>query len=730
MSKHEARLEERSQRHYSFGDFTLDLERGFLRRGDAEITLAPKPFEVLTYLVTHHGKLVTKAALIEAVWQDTAVTDNSLAQCLFEIRRALGDDSQQLIRTIARRGYMFAAPVTTPVISFPRQLTADSGDSGPQAAPLPLTRKLPYSWIVASALFAAVLSTSFLAWQFRKPERAEPHRAVALTTLPGEELYPSLSPDGAHVAFTWNGSKQDNLDIYVQTIGSTSPLRLTTDSGADYNPVWSPDGRWIAFLRNESVSRYMQPARIELRLIPALGGPERKISEIRTREVYYEPANLAWCPDSNCLVVTDSPGPDQPDSLFLVSLETGEKRQLTDPQTPVLDDTNPAVSPDGRSLVFRREVGYAAAEIHWLPLGNGLTAAGQTKRLTDGSLNASFPAWMPDGKEILFSAQGRLWRLTVSGGGGPAPLPFVGVDGLMPIVATPRRDRPSRLVYARSLDDWSICRLETAALGAPASSPPAPAISSTGRNTSPQFSPDGRRVAFASNRSGEFEIWVADVDGSSPVQLTSMRTGTTGTPRWSPDGQTIAFDSNPEGQYEIYLVPAAGGKPRRLTSDPASDHVPSFSRDGKRVYFTSNRTGHYQIWKVPVSGGEAVQVTQNGGQVAFESVDGSYLYYTQSLRTPSPLWRIPASGGKPERILDGVVWRAFFPLKSGIYYIGQTSGPPELQFFDFGTGISKTVARNLGNLRVGLTAAPDGRTILYSRVHASSSDLMLVENFR
>src|SRR5262249_33814134 len=122
---------ERLRRQYSFGDFTLDLERGVLRRGVEEVTLRPKAFEILTHLVEHHSVLVTKTALIAAVWPDTAVMDNSLAQCLVEIRRALGDDSQQLTRTVARRGYLFTAPVTTPVVEFPHPLPPPSPANGP-----------------------------------------------------------------------------------------------------------------------------------------------------------------------------------------------------------------------------------------------------------------------------------------------------------------------------------------------------------------------------------------------------------------------------------------------------------------------------------------------------------------------------------------------------------------------------------------------------------------------
>ena len=196
----------------------------------------------------------------------------------------------------------------------------------------------------------------------------------------------------------------------MQQIGAGSPLRLTTDPSNDYNPVWSPDGRWIAFLRSQS-----EGGKSELRLIPPLGGPERKVAEIRVREVFVTPPYLAWCPDSNCLVVTDSPGEGKPVALFVVSLETGEKRQLTHPQPPATGDTHPAVSPDGSWLVFRRNAsGLFTGELYRLPLGRGLTAVGEPQRLTPAALDADYPTWMPDSKEILFSAKGSLWRLVVA----------------------------------------------------------------------------------------------------------------------------------------------------------------------------------------------------------------------------------------------------------------------------------------------------------------------------
>ncbi len=581
-----------------------------------------------------------------------------------------------------------------------------------------------------ATLLSALLVAGIFAWRAWRagPEGAlsrEALRAVPLTTSPGQELYPSLSPDGKHVAFAWNGPRRDNFDIYVQQIGAGSPVRLTKDPRNDYDPVWSPDGRWIAFLRNQS-----EAGRSELLLIPPKGGPERKLADIRVHEMAGMPRFLGWCPDGACLLVTDSLGEGKPDALFVVSLETGEKRQLTNPQPPVIGDSEPAVSPDGRWVVFRRNLTAGlAGELYCLSLGKGLIAGGEPRRLTPATLNADHPAWMPDGKEILFAARGSLWRLAIPGEKPPARLPFVGEDGLMPVVSRTQPVR-SRLVYLRSFNDTNIRRIETSGPGAPSSSPPAVVISSTRRDQNPQLSPDGRRVAFMSDRSGETEIWLADLDGSNAVQLTSMNAPFTGTPRWSADGQLITFSSNPEGQWDIFAIPAAGGKPRRLTSHPANDNLSSFSRDGKWIYFSSNRTGEFQIWRVPAAGGDAVQVTHNVGYVAHDSPDGAYIYYTQTPAGPSALWRIPTPGGQPVKVLEGVVWRAFVVLERGIYYLEQPAGEVRLQYFDLASGRSTTVARNLGEVRYGLTASPDGRTILYSRMDSSVDDLMLVENFR
>ena len=99
---------------YQFGEFKLDVARGCVLKAGAEVKLRPKVYEALKFLIENPGRLISKKELIEAVWPDSFVTDDSLVQCMVELRRALDDHTQDLLKTVPRRGYLFTGDVTPP----------------------------------------------------------------------------------------------------------------------------------------------------------------------------------------------------------------------------------------------------------------------------------------------------------------------------------------------------------------------------------------------------------------------------------------------------------------------------------------------------------------------------------------------------------------------------------------------------------------------------------------
>jgi dipeptidyl aminopeptidase/acylaminoacyl peptidase len=292
--------------------------------------------------------------------------------------------------------------------------------------------------------------------------------------------------------------------------------------------------------------------------------------------------------------------------------------------------------------------------------------------------------------------------------------------------------------------DTNIWRVDTSDAGVPPLTPPRIAVASTRTDHFPALSPDGKRLAFFSSRSGEFELWVGDSDGTNAVQLTSLKS-LPGFPRWSPDGQTLTFHSDPEGHPDVLTIRADGGKPRIATPGPTTGAYPSFSRDGRFIYFTGpDAQGQNRIWKVAVSGGTPVKVTETPGDIPVESYDGSYLFYVETVPRPSALWRLQLGGGSPTKIADAVLNGAFDVAEKGVYYIDHAAagsgvaqpqldsrgGEMRLQYYAFATGRTVTVAANVGPTFLGLSTSRDGHTVFFPRVDASVDELMLVENFR
>jgi Tol biopolymer transport system component/DNA-binding winged helix-turn-helix (wHTH) protein len=715
---------------YEFGPFRVDLEQRVFTREHQVLPLPPKTFDLLVLLVQSPRRAFSKQELLSSLWPDTFVEEANLSFQISVLRKALGEDGARWVETVPKHGYRFSADVRATIPSGTSSAEPLSANEPSFAILKRSTRKV---WLAGATVTAALLAVVAFLTVGREPRtaavRTSPALAVPLTAYPGHERAPSLSPDGSRVAFSWNGQTQDNYDIYVKLAGPGEPARLTTSPAPDDWPAWSPDGRFIAFIRFASPNEGA-----DLVVMPGHGGAERTIATIFPMPIprtVRQVGNLSWTPDGRWLAFGGATSHNGPRGIWLIAVDGSEKRRLT--EAPGGHDLSPVVSPDGRYLAFLRTRTVGRVAIFLVPLTSGPAPSGTPRQLTDDDHAVIGLAWTPDGRDLVFSAGGHLGisrtaRISAAPQSSRTPepefLPFGEQATAISIAAT------GRLVYSAQFRDTAL--YELALPGPPASPVALAAFSSTFDEQTPHYSPDGQRLAFASTRSGAEEIWIANKDGSNPLQVTSMGGPQCSNPQWSPDGRTILFNSRRAGSGDLYLLQPDTGKLTRLTDDPGDEGEARWSRDGRSIYFESDRTGRDEVWRMPAVGGAPAQITRQGGTAAIESGDG-FLYYAKRPESPSSIWRVPVDGGAEVAVVDGLSYSINFAVTArGLYFVAINGTPdhPSVDFLDFRSGQRSTLVRLDKPFWFGLTLSPNERSLVFSVVDNAGSNLMLVEGFR
>ena len=592
---------------------------------------------------------------------------------------------------------------------------SDSQASAPvgPAATARRARRRRLAW-AAAGIVLALAAAAALAWRARRPGPPAP-RLVRLGWT-GHDATGTFSPDGSQVAFSSEGEK-GNTDIWLKIVGEAEARRLTTHPASEGFPAWSPDGRLIAFQR-------AAPTAGRIHVTSPLGGGERLLADF--------PASatpMSWSPDGAWLAAVratvEGESPPRPSGVHLLPASGGEPIAITSP-SPGSWEVAPAFSPDGRRLAYASCVGTPppACEVYVVALDADGRPRGASRRLTNEGAWIQGLDWTRDGRAIVYGAGG-LGRVLAEGGAPSERLELAG-DGVSDVAVARGADR---LVFTRLRWEPDVYRLT------PGGSP-APLITSTSIDAFPQYSPDGSRIAFASDRAGgPLEIWLAGADGTNAVRLTrgSARGGSS--PRWSPDGRSIAFDvQGADGRCDVWTIRVDGSGLRQLTRDPANDYMPSWSREGRFVYFASNRTGRNEVWRVPASGGAEERVTGDGGCVPQEALDGRTLYYLRSCASDALLAR-PTAGGPERTLVPCVDTRSFAVGPGGVHHVhcaeerDADAARRVLHLLDPETGRDRAIGAFESQWTGGLSVSPDGRSVIYSS-GAFSTDLMMIENFR
>jgi len=654
--------------------------------------------EVLVLLASRAGEAVSRDELLETIWPGVFVTDHALNRCVSRLRKLFDDDPRapRVIETIPKAGYRLVASVEAlgdsalaPLDALDLQVAAH-----PSTTALPAPARRVSSWhLGVLGIGLGALALAGVMW-LRPPVTSPTTRA--LTVDPGVEMNAAWSPDGTQIAYSHqlDATPGQPSRILVRARGADAPLVLT-EGHIDSHPTWSPDGTQIAFIRcaDDACAPYA---------VSALGEDERRLSEEAVL-----PLGLAWMSNGDALVVS-LPAPN---GLARLDLTTGATTPLTAVEGQGRD-VRPRLSPDGSRIAFVR-FDLDGPDLYMVD-----AEGGEPTRLTADRIGLPGHTWSENGRRILFSSSRSgvyaLWDVEARDGAEPKAVvgPAVRDPGGIDL-------RDGRLV----VEDWIYeINLWRSTDGGEAER----IVASSLWDRYPALSPDGRQLAFISNRTGPPELWVSDADGQNLVRLTDLGGASVESPRWSPDGRTLAVVARIDGPAALYLVSAEGGTLRLLTTDTPGDIAPRWSRDGQSVLFGSQRSGTWEIWRAPISGGAPEQVTQTGGVVAEELPDGSLL---TAKPTEAGLWQI-VDGVETKvtdlpSLIDAQSW---IWTSNGVLVPDRTAG--EVVRLQLDGRAPEPTGLPLTSLFTGeasVAASADGRVVVMANADRVEADLLVTE---
>lgn len=570
------------------GDYTVDFGALSVAAPEGTIVrLTPKAAAVLMELARSPGTTVTRDELLERIWRGRFTTPGVVPQAVSALRKAFGDelDTPAYIDTIPRVGYRLVASVQVLQADTPAAIddaieaeaeapVAAAGEPGmPPPAPEGRRRRWPSATGIVGGLGTIALLAAFAVDRIVStapaPLLAGP--PVLATFAPGAESQPRLSPDGRRVAYAQSERTSGARQLFVLGLDDSSSRALTDPAIDASQPVWSPDGTELAYRSIDAGGD------CKLRIVSIEGGLERALGDC----------------DTAALVAFDW-DPLDPRRMLASRLERGRigggaltAMRLSDRwNDEPLDyahgqgdiDLEPRFSPDGRLVAFRRGPN-PTSDLWVVP-----AAGGEARRLTRVRARISGFDWWPGGEHLVFSSDhgGRdeLWRVALADG----RIERLGItDAILPDIAH------DTLVYQGLQWRTAMVALDLGRTAEAASGAAAPAdilTPSSGRDLVAAASPDGRQLAFISDRDGSRELWLRDEHGAIR-RLTAHRGPVLDRPSWSPDGRRVLYLARNAEQQSVWEYQLDTGSTVEVTGSMRLLREAMYAQDGRSLWLVA-----------------------------------------------------------------------------------------------------------------------------------------------
>lgn len=656
---------------------------------DGGCKLEPRVMQVLVALNRRRGSPLSREDLSRLCWEGRVVGDDALVRCIVKLRKVFQRDSAVEIGSIPKVGYRLRL----------LSVAAAAAPSAPTPALRPSWRSPPWILAGAAVAIAALGVGAFVVMQ--PPGALAAEDARPLTSEPGVETHPALSPDGRMIAYAGGGGYGTQRDIFLRGVADGTPIRLTNTPEDEMAPAWSPDGRSIAFVRR------VTDAPCEILVAPVPQGEPRVVGRCALEAM----TRLAWTRDGE-LLLSDRPTRTAVRRIRALSPETGRMRDVTSPPPDSLGDSDPVVNHRGDRLIFRRAFSHGVGDLYTADV----SGAGQRALTSDGWKAVGY-AFTADDRSVVFSTRR----------GGDSGLWSVNVER----PATPVRLSLGLLDFGRlSADQHGMLAVEAGdyrsnlfAWRAGA----APVVLTDG-NTSdwdPDLSSTGQLV-FVSDQTGEPEVWIKRGEGAS-MRVTDLKGSNVFSPRWSPDGRSLAFIAARDRRTDVYRINADGSGLRRVTSDGAARGDLAWDSNGDLVVPTF-RGAVWQVERIDPQG-RILVVPNTAGVQIIKSAGVRGLYAVKG--DDDRLWRLVEAGAVPAsplvRINHDTVWA---PTRDGVYHlVGAPGGETVLRLTTW-DGVSSDV-QSLGTvgLRHSLAVSPT-QDIVAARMVRDETDLRAIRLVR
>ena len=644
---------------YQFKSFRLDVGERQLLHDNSSVPLTPKAFDVLAVLVERGGHLVEKDELLRIVWADSFVEEANVARIVHTLRKALGEDDNgnKFIETVAKKGYRFVAEVkeisVLPSPNFAEPETPDerihleiANEIKPAIANeisigknTVFSNKWMWTGLTGGTIALLIAVFLFIANYHHVLGKVEIIQSTQITNWSGLDFYPAFSPDGNIIAFS--SDRTGSFEIYVkQLVTGAKEVQITSDGAQNIQPAFSPDGSLIAYTSKRG----------GIWLVPVSGGTPRQLTESGTFPAWSPNGLLiAFSDKSNQLSDPSGRNANSGATLWLVSTDGGEPKRLTQPVNPAGGHAAPSWSPDGKRILFdTNDPSYSEV---W-----SVSAQGDDLKKLSGNLKLATDAvYAPDGKSVLFVAEGGsyLYQVNLSVTGDAVGEPIKIFDARNSRIRNLSvAAKAKRIVYSAMTLNSNLWEMPVLPNGDAAQGETVHLTQNTNiRNTHPAFSPDGKRIAYASyDGSSQSQIWVMDADGNNKIQLTTGSDGNF-SPEWFSDGKRIGYKSG----IGVSVVTVEGEVVKKLFDLDPSSNVARMSPDGKQFAFSSTRNGGItNVWLISSEGGEPRQLTFDKVRASFPtwSPDGKLVAVGMTNNGEPGIYIIPQEGGEPEQLLS------------------------------------------------------------------------------